>query len=418
MEKSIRQAAIIGINNYKDPSIPQLSGAVNDASELYRILKEYGKFEIAEDHFLTNEKANCISIRKAISDLLWKSEPCDLTLFYFSGHGFKDGSGNGYIAPHDMRKSEPIIYGIKMQELKDLILNAKLKQSVLLILDCCYSGIPTANEKAVAEVSPSLQDYFGQLSKETDGKGRFIFASSGEDQKSREGENEVNGKKICHGVFTYHLIKGLDDEASDDLGYINLLSLRNYVERKFIGQEKVPQFYESGSSQLDQILIATASGKLEKSVAKTIIAVERYLSNKDDSSRTDPGSLILAASNIGLLFERGAANDKAVQLRDEIDRGLKEYWESVNQWFANDGFDIRISNLRLYTELDKLISKNISYQESTKFDERLKKLFANLCDVSTGKIEKETFVSRCDKLSQPVSKSSPSASTNPLSKNP
>jgi hypothetical protein len=408
MEKSIRQAAIIGINNYKDPTIPPLSGAVNDATEIYRILKEYGEFEIADNHFLTNENAKCISIRKVISDLLWKSEPCDLTLFYFSGHGFKDGSGNGYIAPHDMIKSEPIIYGIKMQELKELILNSKLKQSVLLILDCCYSGIPTANEKAMPEASSSLQDYFGQLSKETDGKGRFIFASSGEDQKSREDENEVNGKKTCHGIFTYHLIKGLDDGAADVQGYINLLSLRNYIEGKFLGQEKVPQFYEAGASQLDQILIATASGKRQKFIADSFIWIENWLNNRDDSTRVDPGSLIRAANQIGLILERSTANDKAKQLRDEIDLGLKEYWKLVNEWLTNDPCEIRISKYKLYNELDKLISKDIGYAEATKFDERNKKLFANLCDVSIGKIEIDTFIRRCEFVSQPGSKSTPS----------
>ena len=66
-----RRAVVIGVNEYKDSEIPKLTGAVNDAIELCEKLKASGDFEIADEHFLVNEKATCTAIRKAISDLLW-----------------------------------------------------------------------------------------------------------------------------------------------------------------------------------------------------------------------------------------------------------------------------------------------------------------------------------------------------------
>ena len=103
----IRRAVAIGINVYNDSNnIPKLKGAENDAKEVYERLKNpnIGNFEIHTDHLLIGSNATCEHIRKAISDVLWKTTSTDLVLFYFSGHGFVDGYGKGYIAPYDMIK--------------------------------------------------------------------------------------------------------------------------------------------------------------------------------------------------------------------------------------------------------------------------------------------------------------------------
>jgi uncharacterized caspase-like protein len=68
-----RRAVVIGINKYQDDTIPELKGAINDAREMYARLVdlESGGFEIAEEHYLLDEKATFLAVRKAMSDLLW-----------------------------------------------------------------------------------------------------------------------------------------------------------------------------------------------------------------------------------------------------------------------------------------------------------------------------------------------------------
>ena len=88
-----KRAVIVGINEYEDDAITNLIGAVNDAEDVYQRLTDFGNFTV--DYKLTNEQATCYAVRKAISDLLWQTDPCDLALFYFSGHGITDGRGNG-----------------------------------------------------------------------------------------------------------------------------------------------------------------------------------------------------------------------------------------------------------------------------------------------------------------------------------
>src|ERR1700674_2211187 len=140
-----RRAVVIGVNKYEDESIPELKGAENDATELHERLtdRDSGGFDVADGHFLVGKEATSDAIRQTLSDLLWKTDSSDLSLFYFSGHGFQDEYGNGYIAPWNMRRNDPMVRGIRMSYLTDLLLTATLKKTAMMILDCCYSGIAT-----------------------------------------------------------------------------------------------------------------------------------------------------------------------------------------------------------------------------------------------------------------------------------
>src|SRR5438132_3810595 len=240
MPSGSRRAVVIGLNEYADRErIPSLHGAVNDATEIYRNLTLFGDFEVADRHFLTDEKGTSENIRRAISDLFWKLEPCELALLYFSGHGLQDGYGNGYLAPHDIRYDEPFVRGIKVQELRELFLAAKNKEQVLLILDCCHSGIVVEGDK---DFPQTTGPFYQSLSASEDdiaaaGRGKFILASSGPDEKSREtrqphrirsdGESEH-----MHGLFTFHLLEGLNGRAADRNHRITLGRLHEYVTRQ------------------------------------------------------------------------------------------------------------------------------------------------------------------------------------------
>ena len=175
-----RRAVVIGVNKYQDPTIPELMGAENDASDIYERLgdAQSGGFKIEKEHFLIGNNATCDAIRKSISDLLWKTDSTTLSLLYFSGHGFHDEYGNGYIAPWDIRRDEPLVRGIRMQELTELLQLAKKKQAILLILDCCYSGIATEGkgDMAVGMESPQLEQWFSPLNSKDSGKGKIVVA--------------------------------------------------------------------------------------------------------------------------------------------------------------------------------------------------------------------------------------------------
>src|SRR6266850_1322651 len=90
LKRPVKRAVVIGINEYADQKL-NLLGAVNDAEEIRKLLRESDEFTIDTKHFLTNKNATSDNIRQAISDLLWKSEEkCDTALLYFAGHGRRD----------------------------------------------------------------------------------------------------------------------------------------------------------------------------------------------------------------------------------------------------------------------------------------------------------------------------------------
>ncbi|MGH7807528.1 MAG: caspase family protein, partial [Thermodesulfobacteriota bacterium] len=172
MSEPKRRAVIIGINKYKDSEIAQLEGPENDAVEIYEKLTDGRNFEISNEHFLRGAKATSEAIRAAVSDLFWEADPCDLVLFYFSGHGFVDGYNRGYLAPYDMQKDKPLVHGISMQELREIVMGSRGKSTVLMILDCCHSGIVVKGDKGVDE--DVGQTFQAQLKSLSAGNGRCI----------------------------------------------------------------------------------------------------------------------------------------------------------------------------------------------------------------------------------------------------
>src|SRR6266568_5045595 len=237
---SLRRAVVVGIDEYENSDkIPGLKGALNDSKEMHERLTTSGKFTIDDKHFLTGEKATSENIRRAISDLLWRTDPCELSLLYFSGHGFQDGYGNGYIAPYDLKYEEPLVRGIRIQELKEYFLASKNKERALLVLDCCHSGIATEGSKDLAEVKLPFYQSLSSLQQDAAGRGsgKFILASSGAGEKSREVRLDhfirTPGEKTHdHGLFTFHLLEGLNGKAADENNRVTLGRLHKHVSEQ------------------------------------------------------------------------------------------------------------------------------------------------------------------------------------------
>src|SRR5260370_33824537 len=82
--------------------------------------------------------------------------------------------------------------------------------AVVLCLDCCHAGkvvLRDGDHPAPhcrdMEIRPSVLQSLA-------GKGRFLIASCAEGQKSLESEH------LKHGLFTYHLLKGIAGDGDRD----------------------------------------------------------------------------------------------------------------------------------------------------------------------------------------------------------
>jgi hypothetical protein len=349
-----RLAIIVGISEYQDPNIEPLQGAEDDAKELYNRLKNphIGNFEPV--YYLIGKNATCKRIRRAINNAFWETDHYKLALFYFSGHGFVDGYGEGYIAPYDMSKEQPFTCGINMRELTNIVSNSKAKDSVVTILDCCHSGIAAKGSKDAAD--PKVKENFEDCLKMS-GQNRITLASSRADEKSREIEvtsDSDNTNPHHHGRFTYYLIEGISGAASDQsTGIITLDGLQEYVGKKVreSSTEQNPIFsFGSEVGQLKGIEIALNSLIWENNKKKLLDELSK--STRIDQIQT----LYAAAKKIMVqLPPFDPDNAYADKFKKSITDCLQKYSGKITTWLNDNniavGSEIGITDPGLYDRL-------------------------------------------------------------------
>ena len=412
-EEENRQAVIVGIDKYQDPAIPKLKGAKHDAEDIYDRLSNpnIGNFEIPDDHRLTGEDATCERIRKAISDIFWKTDSLDIALFYFSGHGFRDGHRNGYIAPYDMTKSEPLVKGINMRELKQVMLDSVNRSNVLMILDCCYSGISIKGDKSISDVKAPFDPYFGNLDKEKGGEGKIILASSETDQKSRETKSSHGngGAPHHHGIFTLHLIEGLDGKAADESGIVSLSELVKYVETQMVrtGKQK-PKCFVANPYILAGIKIVKTPEITEDFIQKKMEEFKKFI------YKESPLDLMYAVDTIAEVL-RVASIQEALDHKEELDKEIVNVESSIGDWWNENAYVVQAEIKRqsatpgtpeVFNVLEYL-TIDLSFKKIKSLDNRRKKFFEYLCKVSRKNIPIELFIKQCQRYDNPPSAQKP-----------
>lgn len=142
-----KRALLIGINAY--PRITPLSGCVNDVMLMKEILA--GRFGFAEEHMnvLLDGAATRNDILRAFDRLVAETEPDDIVVFYFAGHGsqmtdFEGDESSGYdstIMPYDTEGWSGINRDITDDEIHVRLGSlGERTQFITLIFDCCHSG--------------------------------------------------------------------------------------------------------------------------------------------------------------------------------------------------------------------------------------------------------------------------------------
>lgn len=250
----MRKALIVGINNY--PSSP-LAGCVNDANALATIIESNGdgspNFGV---RLLTCPGIQITRpvLREAI-ELLFAGDS-DMTLLYFSGHGYIKSTG-GYLVTVDAKKYDE---GVSMDEVLDLANQSKAKNKVV-ILDCCHSG---------AMGSPNLAaNNIAQLS-----EGLSVLTAS----RDSEYAMEIGGA----GVFTSLVIDALKGGAADVRGNITPGSLYAYVDEALGAWDQRPIFKTNVTS------FATLRRIPPKVPFDVLRRITQYFSTPDSEYQLDP----------------------------------------------------------------------------------------------------------------------------------
>ncbi len=246
-----RYAILVGINDYKHPKLPALRFAVNDVTDLKKIL-EAGGYRVT---LLTNEtetKPTRAAIDEAIRAVLRKAEAGDTVVVAFAGHGlqFKDDK-DSYFCPIDGRPFKDEVETLTSmagiyKEMEKSFAGVKV-----LLVDACRDDPDEGRGARGIDADSAPRPP----------RGVAAFFSCSAKQKAFEHES------LKHGVFFHYVLEGLRGEAKNKQGEITFNSLVDYVAGEV--EKKVPKLYDGAEQQPNQkadligrspVLLALSSG--------------------------------------------------------------------------------------------------------------------------------------------------------------
>ncbi|MBK8986826.1 MAG: caspase family protein [Chloroflexi bacterium] len=236
-----RLALLVGNTEFEDVEyFPHLSTPANDVRDLADLLAARGEFKIVEQ--LVDRDAD--ALRQGIEDFYRSAQRGDLTLFYYSGHGFRNEDGALCLVARNTRVNQPLSTSLQESFLSD-VMRFSRSQHRVVILDCCFSGAFPADAKAGPEalVFDKLQ---GQTTAVLSSSSRVQFSFT------ETGPNSL---------FTKYLIEGIQTERADRNRdrQITIDELFAYAEARVraLRPEQTPTL--KLHEQMDRVVIAKTS---------------------------------------------------------------------------------------------------------------------------------------------------------------
>ncbi len=241
----------IGASKYGNENF-NLTYAAKDAKDLadFTISELSGDYNEIHSTILLNHEVTTDRIKSLKSDLL-KSNPQDVVILFYAGHGLLDQNLDYYFATYGTDFTDPSKGSLPYEELEGLLDGIPARKKLLLI-DACHSGeidkeevVQTTEEIDVGSLQfrgfKGFENKKGELGLKNSfelmqmlfadlrrGTGAMVISSAGGVEVALEGTIWKNG------VFTYSLLEGLKTRNCDlnNDGEIRVSELREYVISK------------------------------------------------------------------------------------------------------------------------------------------------------------------------------------------
>ena len=228
-----RKALIVANDKYDQQALRDLHAPAADAEALRRVLADpqIGDFAVQVIH---NEAAHVTTGR--IEDFFYDGRPDDLLLMHFSGHGLKSESGELFFAASNTRTDRLGSTAVAADFLQRCLRDSR-SRSVVLLLDCCYSGAFTKGIRVRAAGGINVLDSFPQPRADK-GRGRAVITASNAMEFAFEGSSSGDDAQPSPSMFTAALVEGLatGDADRDEDGWIALGELYDYIFDKVRAQ--------------------------------------------------------------------------------------------------------------------------------------------------------------------------------------
>ena len=239
-----RHALFVGVDQYVDGHIPNLSCAVNDATDLHGFFRWVAMYDQVE---LLQNPSSKKEVLGKVRNLTAGLGPGDFFLFFFAGHGFRVGENHVLVCSNDLY--DDVRYeddGLPLGQLKRHLSGTF---DSALLLDACQSDIlATRGGEGIAERDLSL---ILDTSTERSGGGALTIVTSCD-----AGQTAAELSEMQHGLFTVAILDLLREaqktHARIDLSDSFRLSLGQRMgeiaARSGLPTEQRPRFSSSGLS--------------------------------------------------------------------------------------------------------------------------------------------------------------------------
>ncbi len=372
-KKGATRAVVVGISDYQDPQIIDLSYADLDADSFAVFLKSKSGGLVQDQHIqlLTNQEATMARIQSALEWLLKNTEKEDQAIIYFSGHGdveTKNDQEKGYILAYDTPKNNYRLNAVDLDWLnRDII--GKLSEKgakVIVITDACHSGSLAGGENGKEATAMELMKRF---------ESEVKVMSCQPYELSRE------SSKYHRGVFSFFLIEGLKGFADeDDDKQVDLYELEHYLQdrvRNATDKNQHPDVLgglkEEALFQVDEATMEALSGAqksmiesdFEKDMLRSQVSPEGYMQYLNFNAALKKGHLVSPEGDAAVYYYDALyADTSCTPLRGIIDERLAvAFMDSVQQAI----------NAYLNTDPQELAQRNRYDQKYVRFSEYLRR---------------------------------------------
>lgn len=214
-----RHGLFIGVSTHKNTAL-NLDYAHKDAETVAGLFTdpEIGGMDTDDAVILLNEEAAGEDIKIELEELVRKADKDDNVVIFFAGHTTIHG-GKGYWVPYNGNINYPEDTCISPGELSSKIDRIKAGQT-LIFADTCHAATQRLKGNKSRHTG-TVSDLRSML----EGKGKLLFASCTDDEKSVESRDKE------HGVFTYALLNAIKGKAvPDNKEYLDSDELWPYLQ--------------------------------------------------------------------------------------------------------------------------------------------------------------------------------------------
>jgi len=206
----------IGCDIYDSSMLQNLSGAENDASNMFNCLIE-SKHSIYKKDFSKCIKSPTLNeVRQVLETILYDSQCPDIFTLFFAGHGGVVDS-TYYLLLKDSNLERLSLSAISLSEIFRIISSLDIKH-VNLVIDACHTGGLVNDLMTI--IKPEIVGKKGSI-------GISILAAAASDEYAVEENGE--------GVLTSNLIRFIngDKQISSEVEYLDLVTLGKSISNIF-----------------------------------------------------------------------------------------------------------------------------------------------------------------------------------------